>query len=299
MLLPKYSMHRGFTLVEILVVISIIGLLIGLLLPAVQKVRDTAARIRCQNNLKQIALACHNFEAGFGTFPPGLTLANKKEVYPYMGWLCRLLPFVEEDPLWQMSVTAYGAQRDNPFSLPHIGIMTPVKLYACPSDIRQSEIRITHQGMRVAVSGYLGVLGTNYLTTSGVLYRGSQVRFNDITDGTSNTLLAGERPPSPDFWRGWWYASGATDGSGDTSLGVRELNSGSDPFTNSCPRGPYFFRVGKIDEQCDAFHFWSLHSGGANFAFCDGSVRFLAYSSDLLFPAMATRAGGETVALPE
>ena len=151
----------------------------------------------------------------------------------------------------------------------------------------------------MAVSGYLGVLGTDYLSMNGVLFSGSQVRFADVTDGTSSTLLAGERPPSPDFWLGWWYASGAADGSGDTTLGVREMNGGRVQFTSSCPKGPYAFVDGKVDQQCDAFHFWSLHSGGANFAFCDGSVRFLTYSANAVLPALATRAGGEVVTLPE
>ena len=109
--------------------------------------------------------------------------------------------------------------------------------------------------------------------------------------------MIGERPPSPDFWLGWWYASGSVDGSGDTALGVREFNGGTDPYTVACPKGPYNFRPGKVIEQCDAFHFWSLHSGGANFAFADGSVRFLTYSADSVLPALATRAGGEVVSL--
>ena len=289
--------RRGFTLLELLVVIAVIGVLIGLLLPAVQKVRATAVRVTCQNNLKQIALAAHNAESTGGVLPPGITLSTKIEPFPNIGWLGRLLPQVEQEPLWKLSVTAYENRPNNPFALPHLGIMTPVKVYACPADSRQSEVRDTHQNLRVAVGGYLGVLGTDYRTPSGVLYAGSRVRLTDITDGTSNTLLAGERPPSPDFWLGWWYASGAVGGSGDTTLGVRELNSGTEPYTAMCPRGPYNFRPGKVDQQCDAFHFWSLHPGGANFAFCDGSVRFLQYTADAVLPALSTRAGGEAVTL--
>lgn len=291
--------RRAFTLIEVLVVIAIVGVLIGLLLPAVQKVRAAAARMACQNNLKQIALAAHNYESGVTAFPPGLTIAKKGEPYPYSGWLARLLPQVEQGPLWEASVAAYAARPNFPFTLPHLGIMTPVATYSCPADSRQSEIRNTHQGLRAAVSGYLGVLGTDYTKTDGVLYRGSRTRFTDVRDGASNTLLAGERPPTPDFWLGWWYASGSSDGSGDTALGVREVNGGHDPYTADCPAGPDHFRPGKVEEQCDAFHFWSLHAGGANFAFCDGSVRFLTYEADAVLPALATRAGGETAVPPE
>jgi prepilin-type processing-associated H-X9-DG protein len=120
----------------------------------------------------------------------------------------------------------------------------------------------------------------------------------DIRDGTANTLMAGERPPSPDYWYGWWYASGFA-GSGDTTLGVRERNDNHDPGMSQCAAGPYNFRAGLPTDMCDAFHFWSLHSGGANFAFCDGSVRFLSYSVDPIMPALATRAGGETVMIPD
>jgi prepilin-type N-terminal cleavage/methylation domain-containing protein/prepilin-type processing-associated H-X9-DG protein len=293
------SVRRGFTLVELLVVIAIIAILIGLILPAVQQARAAAARTQCQNNLKQITLAAHNFESSFAALPPGVMLSGNGQPYPYLGWLGRLLPQVEQGALWQVTLSAYAYQPNNPFTLPHLGIMTPLNVYSCPSDPRQSVAQNTHQDLRVAVSGYLGVLGTDYLAVNGVLYRGSQVRFTDVTDGTSNTLFAGERPPSPDFWMGWWYASGAPDGSGDTALGVRELNSGTDTYTASCPPGPYAFVNGNVAQQCDAFHFWSLHVGGAYFSFCDGSVRFLSYNVNPLMPALSTRAGGEPVTLPD
>ncbi len=113
--------------------------------------------------------------------------------------------------------------------------------------------------------------------------------------------MVGERPPSGDLWEGWWYAGYGCDGAGrdDMLLGVRDSGAGCIYSLFDCPRKPAGFRRGRIENNCDALHFWSLHSGGANFAFCDGSVRFLSYSADSILPALATRAGGEAVSIRE
>jgi prepilin-type processing-associated H-X9-DG protein len=119
-----------------------------------------------------------------------------------------------------------------------------------------------------------------------------------IRDGASQTIMVGERPPSTDLEFGWWYAgSGQSQlsGSGDMVLGVRELNK----RIPSCDAGPYSFTPGRLDNQCDMFHFWSLHSGGAHFLMADGSVHFLRYDADPIMPALASRNGGEIVSLPD
>ena len=290
----------GFTLVELLVVIAIMAVAIGLLLSAVQKSRAAADRISCTNNLKQIGLALHHYHDTNGSLPPGLTPKAKGEAFPLMGWLPRLLPFVEQQPLWDLTVTAYAERPNDPYGLPHYGFMTPVKVFGCPADSRVYATQLTHEGFRPALTSYLGVLGVNVLGNQGVLYLGSHIRFADILDGTSNTLMVGERPPSPDFWYGWWYAAqGQLDsGSADTVLGVRELRNVYDQYTPGCPPGPYHFMAGNLADPCDAFHFWSLHPGGANFVFADGSVEFLTYSADNVLPALSTRAGGEAVERP-
>jgi prepilin-type processing-associated H-X9-DG protein len=145
------------------------------------------------------------------------------------------------------------------------------------------------------------VSGTNQFRKDGVLYLDSQTRFAAITDGLSQTLFVGERPPSAQGNFGWWYGGWGQnkDGSGDTVLSVRERNLNS-IYAPGCPVGPYEFGPGRIDNQCDTFHFWSLHiGGGAHFLFGDGSVRFLRYSAAPLMPALATRSGGETFMLPD
>jgi prepilin-type processing-associated H-X9-DG protein len=175
-----------------------------------------------------------------------------------------------------------------------------VPTFGCPADLRVQSAHPSRQIPQVALGSYLGNAGLRNSRRDGVLFYGSSVRPSDITDGTSNTLLVGERPPSPDLWLGWWYGGYGVDfrGAGETVLGVRERKSVNDPYFPDCGTGSAHFQSGRFDSMCDVLHFWSPHPGGANFAFADGSVRFLAYSADSIMPALATRAGGESVELP-
>jgi prepilin-type processing-associated H-X9-DG protein len=286
------------TLIELVVVIGIVSLLMGLLLPAVQKVRAAAVKTQCANNLKQIGLALHLHHNDHYSFPPGVSSEAVAPGAARMSWCTRLLPYLEQTALWQQTQEAYRLEPSPFVNPPHLGLDTVVAAFACPADSRVLERHTTHRGRRVALTSFLGVMGTDFSTRDGVLFLDSQVRFADITDGTSNTVAVGERPPSADLWYGWWYASVGQDGtgSGDMLLGVRERCL-RDSFVWFCAPGPYHFGPGRTDRQCDLFHFWSLHPGGAHFLFADGSVRFLAYSADAILPPLATRAGGEAAGL--
>ncbi len=317
---------RGFTLIELLVVIAIIAILIGLLLPAVQKVRDAAARMKCSNNLKQFGLAFHNYEGVYHCFPPGSDQNGNVptwQKYWQLSWLTRLTPFMEQDNVWKLTDatennTSLGTPHPRwyPWSntlYPGLGIPEP--MWQCPADSRTITVQ-TQDGFQIQFTAYQGVNGVNHEASAqngpkninsalwGVMLPIANVTptsnkpgttIGDITDGTSNTLLVGERPPSKDMEFGWGFAGWGNTGNSDcdTLLGVNEINSSS---AYGCPRGPYAFVQGNLNNQCDQFHFWSLHTAGANFLFADGSVHFLSYATNnAVLIALSTRSGGEVV----
>lgn len=308
--------RRGFSLIELLVVVAILAILVALLMAAVQKARDGANRVYCANNLKEIGVALNNYQSVVGTYPPGMTppwnLQVPRGIYPYgaLSWLGLILPYIDQQNGWRTTQAAFAANPIPNINPPHVMQSHVIHLYTCPGDPRVLQAHDV-QGYEVALTSYLGVNGTNLRTHDGILFSMSKVRAIDVTDGLSNTLLVGERPPSVDLW-GWWYAGsgqydtsqgmGLNTGSGDGNLGAAELNIKSAPYgtSNSCPSGPYAYGSGSLEQECDMFHFWSLHSYGCNFAFADGSVRFVTYSiGQQTFQALATRAGGEKVVAPD
>lgn len=295
------QVRRAFTLIETLVVIAIIGVLLALIMAGVQRVRASAARTQCQNHLRQIGVGFQNYHAAQGHLPPGVTLKNEPSTFEFMTWGVRLLPYIEQDSVHRQAVEAIRSEPSDFTKSPPHPFTNVIAVYGCPLDSRVGQTVLARQRLPVALGSHLGVAGTRHARRDGSLFADSRVRFTDMSDGTSNTLLVGERPPSPDMWLGWWYAGVGIDfnGTADSVLGARERATPNSLDFPDCGPGFTQFQPGRLDNMCDAMHFWSLHSGGANFAFADGSVRFLRYDAASILPALATRAGGETVALPD
>lgn len=293
--------QSGSTLLELLVVIAILAILLGLTLPAVQKVRSSASRLNCASHLKQISLALHHYEDVNGSLPQGYTPNRRDEVMSRVFWQARILPFVGQDSVWQLIEAPAGQSQ----AIDHPAQSIVINIYGCPADSRVSQAwNVFGLGMtesRVAFTSYLGNSGKDYYSLDGLLFRASRIRMTDILDGTSSTILIGERPPSKDLLFGWWFRGvGQGRGSLDAVIGAQEINRISRySWYRPCGPGPFPFGPGKIDDDCSAFHYWSLHDGGANFAFADGSVRFLPYSINSILPSLATRSGGEIVSIPE
>jgi prepilin-type N-terminal cleavage/methylation domain-containing protein/prepilin-type processing-associated H-X9-DG protein len=321
----------AFTLIELLVVIAIIGVLIGLCLPAVQQVRESAARTQCANNLKQLALGSHNYEGVYGRLECGINT----QIDPYYGqyyinffgpapdlnqsysWNEAIMPFIEQNDLFNQlilnQVNQYGIYTDSQYyncNGPTSPGATVVKTFICPDDPLPNQVT-TYTGDNgtvyyLALSSYLGNAGTvsMYWTNAsldGVLYINSKVRFADITDGTSTTILFGERyhlDPTFDFlagqslqtYGGWAWANiyAMEDHCGASQAPINYLIP---PGTTQDPN--YYYQNTRLAA------FGSGHPNGANFAFCDGSVQFLTNSlPQLTLQYLCTRAAGDLAEIP-
>jgi len=285
----------AFTLIELLVVIAIIAVLIGLLLSAVQKVREAANRMKCANNLKQLGLVLHNFHDTHGKFPPGQVngpLPEAGVTRPVNhGWGPFILPFIEYQPLADQY--HWDVKASDPLNQPVI--TTQLKIFQCPStesDRYYTAGPTSAYGGRSACGDYaptwsvatvLGGLG-------GVLVPNHMTRMREITDGTSNTILLTEDAGRPRLWRvGRPGPDQAVSGGPWAGVNNGIILQGSQSDGSNRP--------GPCALNCTNDHeIYSFHPGGANAVFADGSVHFLqAGMSVPTLAALITRAGGEVV----
>src|SRR3954452_9502881 len=289
-------MRRAFTLVEILVVIAIIGLLVALLLPAIQSSRETSRRLQCTNNLKQIGLALLNYESIHKVFPPGYVWqfdASGTDTGPGWGWASMILPQMDESPIHNVIH----------FDLPIEHAMNGVRVaviasYLCPSeDFRHVWAAKRPDGSQiceVAESNYVAMFGTTEpgVDGNGMFFRNSKVKVSDITDGTSKTIAGGER--THQLGRATWVGSVTNavlypEDENTQSQAVPETGAGM-------TLGHAGEGIGPGGSGGDVNQFYGLHGQGANFVFADGHVSFLLTSMDYdTYLALATRAGGETI----
>jgi prepilin-type N-terminal cleavage/methylation domain-containing protein/prepilin-type processing-associated H-X9-DG protein len=312
-------MRRALTLLELLVSLAIIAVMMAMLLPAVQKVRSMANRLSCQSNLRQLGLSLHHYESVTGKLPPAHRSGNQTTT-PLMQWPIYLAPYYEQAATADRAIIDYKRSPSPIAKNDHEGMRSPIKLLSCPNDprvsipysvsllMRSSNQSIGFTKVDVAVMSYLGSAGATSAPGDGVIIVNSNLTMLSITDGTSNTLAFGERPPPPNMLYGWLYAGWGNNDYGalDSVIGVSDLNAfpPTHRYSSDCGRGPFPYQP--IPKEpfpnkapCEMFQFWSLHDAGANFAFADGSVRFLPYSAKSILPGLATRSGGEVVGIDE
>jgi prepilin-type processing-associated H-X9-DG protein len=297
--------RRGVKLLELLVVIAVIGVLVGLMLAAVQSVRVAAARTDCQNRLRQFGLATHNYHTTHRQFPDGVAYpfskseADTDERHAGLSWLTSLLPHLEQDELWRRAWVTHtsvpsGESDDHAAVAAHA-----IPPFRCPADSRTlgryHYEPAASQNPPWGLTNYLGVSGNGFQLYNGIFHPRLRVTTADITDGISNTVMIGERPTGPHGYGSSWYSGWGTLRYFEGQLmPVNEEWANTPVEKTVCPPRTVF-QSGKYDDPCHHHHFWSLHPGGANFAFADGSVKFLRYTAADILPALATRAGGEVI----
>jgi prepilin-type N-terminal cleavage/methylation domain-containing protein/prepilin-type processing-associated H-X9-DG protein len=292
--LTPRAARPGFTLIELLVVIAIIAILIGLLLPAVQKVRDAANRMKCQNNIRQAVLALHNYESANGALPPAHLSTPKRH-----WWVAAVLPFLEQDNVeaqYRWDVNWNHASND-PVTRARLAVLVcpaapggrtgdkerGVNDYPALNHVARKNPAITPTPPKDKTGN--GVLGINQPRPLG-----------DITDGTSNTILLAEDAGRPQLWQAGRFVNATGAGGGAWAGGSSEiaLNGATADGSALAPNGagPWTCAINCTNHG----EVYSFHAGGANIAMADGSVRFVRTGLDIrVLAALVTRAGGEVI----
>jgi prepilin-type N-terminal cleavage/methylation domain-containing protein/prepilin-type processing-associated H-X9-DG protein len=295
--MPQRIARRGFTLVELLVVIAIIGMLVALLLPAIQAARESGRRTTCLNNLRQQGVALQAYHGEFGTFPIGnfepiggnFAGAPPENNGGWWGFQAKLLPYLENRDIYDLCNFSYASdcfsfmssvpESKNPAS------MIP-NCFKCPDDPLKDAIYM--EGTTgYGCTDYQGVMGTTEFADDGIELHGgplSAISMSKITDGTAHTLIMSERGISNNLY-GWPYCGAGDDndtGWGDNLMAtINGLSAGT-------------------DQGADDYHAWSYHVHSANFLYADNHAEPLTYDlSNTIYQALATRAGNEIYSNPD
>lgn len=287
---PQPLRRPGFTMIEVLVVVSIITVLIGLLIPAVQMARESARRSNCMNNQKQLALSLHSHEATKRFLPPTLSSEHHSSL---MFWQAQILPYLEQESVLD---AALEEMRSGVTILTNSQRRVTISTLQCPSNPDQGFLVNPDIGALFAFTDYCGVAGSDRDNgIFGLDLRKPRTFFSEVTGGLSNTLMFGERPPSDldegfGPWlggQGAWSASTYTNGNRHLfpTAGAVSVNLLAD-----CDgRTDLGYQRGERGTRCPTHH-WSFHPGGTVFAGADGSVLFLRYATDRdVLAALASR----------